>query len=285
MAVRASVVRFENISRFFKLYDSPKDRLKEALHPLGKKFHRDFYALKNINLSIQKGEVLGIVGRNGSGKSTLLKIVCRVIPPTSGEITVEGSVSALLDLGAGLDPEFDGLQNIYFGGIMSGYSREEIKEKEEEIIRFADIGEFIHQPLKTYSAGMKARLGFAMAISVRPEILVIDEILAVGDDLFQRKCHAKIAELLKTGCTVLLVSHNMPHINDLCTRAILLDYGELILEGTPKFVTVHYQKLLYARPEDQNSVRDAIIELYKSPETKANISLGPEKKELGTHGS
>lgn len=272
-------VKLENISKFYKLYNEPKDRLKEALHPRGKKYHRKFYALSDINLEIKKGEILGVVGRNGAGKSTLLKLISGVIQPSSGKIQVKGNVSALLDLGAGLNPEYDGIQNIYFGGIMLGFSREEMKAKVDDIIAFADIGDFIHQPMKTYSSGMKARLGFALAISMKPDILVVDEVLAVGDDLFKKKCFDKIDELFKSGCTVFFVSHSTPNVNELCTRAVLLDKGEIILEGAAPFVTRYYHKLLYALPAAQNETREEIIQLNLNQDEKERYKsrIAPEK--------
>jgi lipopolysaccharide transport system ATP-binding protein len=264
-------VKLDNISKFYKLYNSPKDRLKEALHPFKKKLHKKFYALQNINLEIKRGEILGIVGKNGSGKSTLLKLICEIIQPSSGKLIVNGAVSALLDLSVGLNPEFTGMQNIYFSGTMMGFSRKEMEKKIDGIVDFADIGDFIHQPLKTYSSGMKARLGFALAINMEPEILVLDEVLAVGDELFRRKCYAKMEEFLKSDCTILFVSHSVGAVNEICRRAILLDQGEQILEGPTKFVTMHYQKFLYARARDINKVRNEIIQLNKEERNKRNF--------------
>ena len=264
-------VKFENISKFYKLYTDPKDRLKEALHPLKKKYHKKFYALKNINLEIKKGEILGIIGRNGSGKSTLLKIITRIVQPSFGRIAVTGAVSALLELSSGLNPEFTGIQNIYFNGTMMGFSRQEMKEKIGDIVDFADIGDFIHQPLKTYSSGMKARLGFALAINMDPEILIMDEVLSVGDELFKRKCYAKMEDFFNSGSTVLFVSHSMGSINEICKRVVLLDNGEKILEGPPKFVTMHYQKLLFALPEYRKKVRDELLQLNNDEERKKNF--------------
>jgi lipopolysaccharide transport system ATP-binding protein len=275
-------VKLENISKFYKLYNSPKDRLKEALHPFKKKYHSRFYALKDINLEIKKGEILGIVGRNGSGKSTLLKLITGIIQPSFGGVAVSGAVSALLELSSGLNPEFTGIQNIYFSGTMMGFSRKEMEEKTEDIVSFADIGDFIHQPLKTYSSGMKARLGFALAINMEPEILILDEVLAVGDELFKRKCYAKMEEFFKSGCSVLYVSHSLNTVNELCSRAILLDYGELILEGPPKFVTTYYQKLLYVNTKDIDAFRNEIIQLNKDEEKKKRFAVDLEKKEVKT---
>ena len=273
-------VKLENISKFYKLYNEPKDRLKEALHPFGKKYHREFYALKNINLEVRRGEILGIVGRNGSGKSTMLKLLSRVIQPSSGKVVVRGKVSALLELGSGLNPEFNGIQNIYFSGIMMGFTREEMKNKIDDIIAFADIGDFIGQPLKTYSSGMKARLGFALAINMDPEILILDEVLAVGDDLFKRKCYAKMEEFFKAGCTVLYVSHSLNTINELCSRAVLLDKGELILDASPKLVTMYYQKYLFTIPRDAAKARNEIIQLNKDEKKKKRFIEHLEEKEM-----
>jgi len=261
-------VKFENASKYYKLYKEPKDRLKEALHPFKKKYHREFFALNKINLDIKQGEILGIVGRNGAGKSTMLKLISGIIQPSSGLIKVNGSVSALLELGSGLNPDFTGMQNIYFFGTMMGFSREEMKMRVNDIIDFAEIGDFISQPLKTYSSGMKARLGFALAININPTILIVDEVLAVGDELFRRKCFTKMENLFKSGCTVIYVSHSSATINDICTRAILLDKGEIILDGTAKLVTTFYQKLLFAGPKKQQKTREEIIQLNQDEKKK-----------------
>lgn len=244
----------ENVSKFYKLYPSPQDRLKEALNPFGKIYHSKYYALKDINLKIKKGEVLGIVGKNGSGKSTLLKIISGVLGGYSGNINVNGKVSALLELGSGFNPEFSGVQNIYFYGTILGLSRKYIDEKLKEIIEFADIGEFIDQPLKVYSSGMKARLGFAVAININPDILILDEVLAVGDAFFQRKCFAKMDEFFKSGKTIILVSHDAQSIVKLCSRAILLHNNEIIMSDRPKNVIDRYNKLLFQKESDNNKV-------------------------------
>jgi len=280
-------VKFENVSKYYKLYNEPKDRLREALHIRGKEFHRKFYALSNINLEIKKGEILGVVGKNGAGKSTLLKLMSGVIQPSSGKIQTNGNISTLLELGAGLNPEFNGIQNVLFCGTMMGFTREEMKSKIDDIVAFADIGNFIFQPLKTYSNGMKARLGFALAVNINPEILVLDEVLSVGDDFFRRKSFAKMEELFKANCTVLYVSHSIRSIIEVCSRAILLDRGEIILDGSPKMVTMHYQKYLFVKPSEAGKVRDEIIQLNKDEnkkeefyaESKENyVSTSEEKK-------
>ncbi len=276
-------VKLDNISKFYKLYNSPKDRLKEALHPFKKKFHKKFYALQNINLEIKRGEIFGIVGKNGSGKSTLLKLICEIIQPSSGKVVVNGAVSALLDLSVGLNPEFTGIQNIYFSGTMMGFSRKEMEGKIDDIVDFAEIGDFIHQPLKTYSSGMKARLGFALAINMDPDILILDEVLSVGDELFRRKCYAKMEEFFKSGSTVLYVSHSVSSVNQMCSRAILLDRGELILDGSAVLVTRYYHMLLYAPSTTQSAVRDEIIQLNNDKKRKEElireIDLSENKQE------
>ncbi len=274
-----TAVKLEQVSKYYKLYDSPRDRLKEALYPFGKKRHREFYALKNIDLDVKKGELLGIVGRNGSGKSTLLQLIANVIPANSGRITTSGKISTLLDLNAGLNPDLDGIQNIFFGGLMHGFSHEEIKAKVDEIVAFAEIGDFIYQPLKTYSSGMKARLGFALAISIQPKILVVDEVLSVGDDLFKRKCFAKMEEFFKSGCTVFFVSHSTANIVEICTRAILLDKGELILDGSPKFVTMNYLKLMFADRNEQGIIRDELVRQSREEKKKAEFPAALESVE------
>lgn len=280
----AIAVRLENISKFYKLYDSKRDRLREALDPWRRKRHREFFALSGVDLEVKKGEILGIVGRNGAGKSTLLKLLAGVIQPSSGRMAINGNISAMLELGSGLNPDLDGIQNIYFGGIMLGFSREQMKEKLDQIVAFADIGNFIRQPMHTYSSGMKARLGFALAIHMKPEILIVDEVLSVGDDLFRRKCFSKIEALFASGCTVFFVSHNVANIVEICTRAVLLDKGEIILSGSPKLVTMNYLKLMFAAHDEQNSIRSELLRLNRDEEKKKEFaaSLKPEKENLST---
>ena len=236
-------VRIENVSKYYKLYASPRDRLKEALIPFGKKYHKEFYALKNIDFNVKKGEILGIVGKNGSGKSTLLKIISSVLKPSSGQVYVNGRISALLELGSGFNPEFTGLENVFFYGTITGYSEEEMNNKIDDILSFADIGDFINQPVKLYSSGMKARLGFAVATAIDPEILIVDEVLAVGDAIFQRKCYARMENLIKSGKTVLLVSHNRNSVSALCDRGVMLDEGRLMYSGSTENVLREYDIL------------------------------------------
>lgn len=236
-------VKFTNVSKFYKLYGSPRDRLKEALNPFGKKFHKEFYALKNVSFELKQGKILGVVGKNGSGKSTLLKLISQVLIPNAGTIQVNGTVSALLELGAGFNPQFSGLENVFFYGTILGFSREYMQERLEDILAFADIGEFIQQPIKTYSSGMRARLAFAVATEIDPEILIVDEVLSVGDTIFQRKCYAKINSMFKNGKTVIFVSHNRNAIVGLCEKALLLDNGELLCLGEAEEVVQEYEKL------------------------------------------
>ncbi len=248
------VISTSNLCKVYKLYLSPQDRLKEALHPRRKKYHKDFFALKDLNLEIRRGEVIGIVGKNGSGKSTLLKILSRVLTPNSGEFMVKGKVSSLLELGSGFNPELTGMENIFFYGTILGFSEEKIKGKLQEILDFADIGDFVYQPLKTYSSGMKARLAFSVAVNVDPDILILDEVLAVGDELFRRKCYARMEKFFQGGKTILYVSHDLSSINQFCSRAIMLDRGQLIIEGPPKLITNQYQKYLFSEPGKKDAV-------------------------------
>jgi len=278
------VISTKNLSKVYKLYKNPKDRLKEALSLSGKIYHKDFYALKEINLEIRRGEVIGIVGKNGSGKSTLLKILSRVLTQTSGEFIVKGKVSSLLELGSGFNPELTGLENVYFYGTILGFSEEKIKEKLPEILDFADIGDFIYQPLKTYSSGMKARLAFSVAINVDPDILILDEVLAVGDELFRRKCYARMEGFFKGQKTILFVSHSVSDINQLCTRAVMLDRGEFLIEGPPKLVTTHYQRYLFASFDKITQVRREIVLMNMDDEAKNVHAIDiPENQKSSDH--
>lgn len=260
-------IHLQHVSKYYKLYNSPKDRLKEALSPGKRKYHRQFYALNDINLDIGRGEIVGIVGRNGSGKSTLLKLIAGVLTPNSGSVAVNGQVSALLELGAGFNPVFTGLDNIYFYGTILGLTRKEMDRKLDDIVAFADIGDFINQPLRTYSSGMKARLGFAVAVHINPDILILDEVLSVGDALFRRKCYAKMEEFFNSGKTILYVSHSADSVNQLCSRAILLERGSIIMDGKAKEVTARYQQLLFAHNEPPTAARKRADDDRKVPQS------------------
>lgn len=235
-----TIIKMENIGKYYKLYNSPIDRLKESLNPINKSYHSDYFALKGVNIEIKKGESIAIIGNNGAGKSTLLKILTGVVTPSVGKLEVSGKISALLELGAGFNPELSGLENIFFNGMLMGLSRDEINCKLDEILRFADIGNYIHQPVKSYSSGMFVRLAFSLAISSDSDILVVDEALAVGDTFFQLKCYEKIKKELSGHKSIIYVSHDMSSVTTLCSRAILLDAGEIIDDGDSRDVVRNY---------------------------------------------
>ncbi len=242
--MQRKVISIANLTKTYQLYESHADRVKEAFHPLRKKFHRPFHALKNISLDIYQGEFVGIIGRNGSGKSTLLQLITGILQPTSGTIAVNGQISALLELGAGFNPEFTGRENVYLNASILGISRVEIDKNFAQIENFADIGDFIDQPVKTYSSGMFVRLAFAIAINVKPEIFIVDEALAVGDMFFQQKCIRHMEEKMKT-CTKVLVTHDMHAVTNLCQRVIVLDRGQLIFSGSPLEGVEYYTKAVH----------------------------------------
>ncbi|MDF2881105.1 MAG: tagH 2 [Clostridiaceae bacterium] len=245
-------IKVENLSKSYKLYDKPIDRLKESLNPFKKKYHKGFFAVKDLSFEVKQGETIGIIGKNGSGKSTLLKMITGVLTPTSGNILVNGKISALLELGAGFNPEFTGIENIYLNGTIMGYTKEEMDQKKEDIIQFADIGEFINQPVKTYSSGMFVRLAFAVAINVEPEVLIVDEALSVGDVFFQLKCYKKFEEFKKAGKTILLVTHDLGSITRYCDRAIFLSEGCIVAEGDPRDIVDKYKKSIVGINIDEN---------------------------------
>lgn len=237
-------IKIDHVTKLYKLYQKPSDRLKEALSITKKKYGKDFYALHDVDFFIHKGETVGIIGKNGAGKSTLLKIITGVLNPTEGKVYVDGTVSALLELGAGFNPEYTGMENIYLNGAMMGMSREEIDQKVEGIIAFADIGDFIYQPVKSYSSGMFARLAFAVAISSEPEVLIVDEALSVGDTKFQIKCMDHMKKMMEGGTTVLFVSHDINAIRRFCKRAIWIHQGRVIEDGEVNHVADRYMDFL-----------------------------------------
>ena len=241
-------IRISHLHKMYKLYDKPSDRLKEALGLSKKKRYREIYALKDVSFDVARGETVGIIGTNGSGKSTILKIITGVLTPTSGEVTADGRISALLELGAGFNMEYTGMENIYLNGTMMGFTEKEIDDRVEGILAFADIGEYIYQPVKTYSSGMFVRLAFAVAINIDPEILIVDEALSVGDVFFQAKCYHKFEEFRSQGKTILFVSHDLSSIAKYCDRVILLNKGVRLAEGSPKEMVDMYKKLLVGLP-------------------------------------
>ena len=246
------VIKVDHVSKIYKIYDQPTDRFKEALG-IGKKlYHKDYYALNDLSFQVGKGEIVGIVGRNGSGKSTILKILTGVLNPSSGHVEVAGKVAALLELGAGFNMEYTGMKNIYLNAAMMRVSEEEIEKKLPEILAFADIGDYIHQPVKTYSSGMFVRLAFAVAINVDPDILIVDEALAVGDARFQMKCMDKFMEFVERGKTILFVTHDVNSVKRFCNRAIWLNQGRMIMGGNTDEVTDRYLDFLKSdMPIDQ----------------------------------
>lgn len=245
------IISASGLSKRYTIYEQPQDRLKHSLFGRWRQYHREFWALKDISFSIHAGEVVGIVGRNGSGKSTLLQLIAGTLTPTTGNLVVDGQVAALLELGSGFNPEFTGSENIFINGAILGLSQHEVARYFQDIVTFADIGDFLDQPVKTYSSGMVVRLAFAVQAFVPKDILIVDEALAVGDELFQRKCFAKIEEFKRQGGTILLVSHASSAVVQLCDRAFLLHAGELVLSGSSKHVVNMYHKFLYAAPERQ----------------------------------
>ncbi|WP_379147306.1 ABC transporter ATP-binding protein [Paenibacillus sp. sgz500992] len=260
-------IDIKNVSKVYKLYDKPIDRLKESLSISKKSYHRDFHALKDISFEVKKGETVGIIGKNGSGKSTLLKIITGVLSQSSGEVTVNGRVSALLELGAGFNLEFTGIQNIYLNGTMMGYSSAEVEKKIPAIIEFADIGDFINQPVKTYSSGMFARLAFAVAINVEPDILIVDEALSVGDIFFQNKCFKKFDELKEKNTTIIFVSHDIGSIRQMCSRVLWLDSSVQILYDDREVVCAQYLNKRFAENNEMNS---ELIDTFEYNSIKLN---------------
>lgn len=255
-----TIIDIKHLNKVYSLYDKPIDRLKEVLSVTHKSYHREHYALNDISLSIQKGESVGIIGKNGSGKSTLLKIITGVLNPTSGEVTIKGKISALLELGAGFNPEYTGLENIYLNGTMMGYSRAEMDERVDDIVAFADIGDFIQQPVKTYSSGMFARLAFAVSINVEPDILIVDEALAVGDTRFQIKCIDKMKELKSMGTTILFVSHATEQIKRFCNKAVWLQNGVVRQVGEASEIVDVYENYMRFGEKAVESEKDKPVE-------------------------
>lgn len=273
-------IEVKNIKKEYRLYDRPSLRVKEALSITGKKYHKVFSALKDISFQVEKGEMLGIIGKNGAGKSTLLKIITGVLTPTSGEIKINGKVSALLELGAGFNPEYTGIENIYLNGSMIGFTKQEMDMKLDDILTFADIGDFVYQPVKTYSSGMFARLAFAVAINVEPDILIVDEALSVGDVFFQAKCYKKLEDLKNSGKTILFVTHDMGSVIKYCNRAILINDGVIAAQGNPDEIVDLYKKVLVGQfgndsDDDQQSEEIQGVQPVEGETWKAYMLINP----------
>lgn len=250
-------IQVKGLEKAYKLYDKPSDRLKEALGFGRKKRYKEHYALRGVDTTIYQGETVGIIGTNGSGKSTILKIITGVLNPTGGSVHVNGRISALLELGAGFNMEYNGIENIYLNGTMIGFSKKEIDAKMDDILNFADIGDYVHQPVKTYSSGMFVRLAFAVAINIEPEILIVDEALSVGDVFFQAKCYHKFEEFKEMGKTIVFVSHDLSSISKYCDRVVLLNQGVKLGEGSPKEMIDAYKQVLvgqYVPAADDHSL-------------------------------
>lgn len=269
-------IRVNDVSKLYKLYDKPSDRFKEALGLSKEQKYKEHYALHNVSFDVKKGETVGIIGTNGSGKSTILKIITGVLNPTSGNVDIKGRISALLELGAGFNMEYTGLENVYLNGTMIGFTKEEIDAKLDDILSFADIGDFVYQPVKTYSSGMFVRLAFAVAINIDPEILIVDEALSVGDVFFQAKCYKKFEEFKKMGKTILMVSHDLGSIAKYCDKVILLNQGKKLEEGEPKKIVDMYKKLLVNQLETNEEEKDS-----RSAESR-EMSMITQESNLGT---
>ena len=262
----APCIRVQNVSKRFSVYERPEHRLKQMILPKlarltgapPRRYYREFPAVSNVSFEIGRGQTVGIVGRNGSGKSTLLQMICGTLNPTEGKVEVNGRIAALLELGAGFNPEFTGRENVKLNCAILGLSPQETEARFDAIAAFADIGQFIDHPVKTYSSGMYVRLAFAVAINVDPDILIVDEALSVGDEAFQRKCFARIEQIKASGATILFVSHGAQSVVQLCDRAILLDRGEKILDGHPKTVINHYQRMIHLAGDDLEAAREAV---------------------------
>ena len=274
-------ISVSHVSKIYKLYDRNRDRLKEALH-IGHNIHsREHFALDDVSFDVFKGETVGIIGTNGSGKSTILKIITGVLNQTAGDLTINGRISALLELGAGFNMEFTGIENIYLNGTMIGFSEEEIDAKLQDILEFADIGDFVYQKVKTYSSGMFVRLAFAVAINIDPEILIVDEALSVGDVFFQNKCYRKFEEFKKQGKTILFVSHDLGSISKYCDRVILLEQGRKLGEGAPKEIIDMYKKVLVGQLEQQADTAKS-QKLSAGKKWKDQMQLNPAHDEYGS---
>lgn len=269
-----NIVEVKNLTKVYELYNKPIDRLKEAIRIPRKTYHTDFYALEDISFEVKKGESVGIIGVNGSGKSTLLKIITGVLSKTSGDIHINGKISALLELGAGFNMDYTGIENIYMNGLMMGFTKDEMDNKLNTILEFADIGDFVYRPVKQYSSGMFVRLAFSLSIAVEPDILIVDEALSVGDIFFQAKCYKRMNELKEKGTTIIMVTHDLGAVIKYCDRVLLLNKGVKVSEGSPHEIIDLYKKILAGKYEDEISV-DADTKVV-SKNIKQNIDWKSE---------
>ena len=285
METKQLAIHVEGLNKVYRLYDHNRDRLIDSLGLARKKRYREHFALNNVDLDVYQGECVGIIGTNGSGKSTILKIITGVLNPTSGTVQVNGRISALLELGAGFNYEYNGIENVYLNGTMIGFSEKEIDEKLQDILDFADIGDYVYQPVKTYSSGMFVRLAFAVAINIDPEILIVDEALSVGDVFFQAKCYHKFEEFKKQGKTILFVSHDLSAISKYCDRAVLLNQGVKLGEGSPRDMIDIYKQVLVGQYElpsgDKKANLAADEDIRKAAAEKVD---GKKDEEDGTDG-
>jgi len=254
------------LGKVYSLYDRPQDRLKQMLWPGGRRFAREFAAVRGVDLRVGQGQCVGVVGRNGSGKSTLLNMICGTLAPSEGTLRVRGRVAPMLAIGTGFSPEFTGRENVTLNAAVLGYSASDLADRMQEVIDFADIGDFFDQPVKRYSSGMYSRLAFAAAIAIEPEILVMDEVLAVGDEAFTRKCFARIESIRAAGATIFFASHAPNLILELCDRALLMDRGECLLQADPKTVVSQHHRLIFAPPEEADQIREEVREVGQLPE-------------------
>ena len=295
--MQTPIIQLNNVGKAYRVYKRHLDRVRAALLPSNRVYHKDFHALRGVSLTVNHGETVGIIGRNGSGKSTLLQVICSILQPTEGSVVVDGRISALLELGAGFNPEFSGRENVYLNGAILGLSRDEIDDCFSEIESFAGIGEFIDRPVKTYSSGMYVRLAFAVAINVNPDILIVDEALSVGDTLFQAKCFAKFKQFQEQGITILFVTHSMDLVTRYCSRAFLLEKGELLEVGPAKDVVDAYNRLLVEssapnaddqaaegrlaedREEEQENRKEKLLDHMKLSEHE--FQLNPDENRYG----
>ena len=272
----SKAIEVRDVTKIYRLYEKNTDRLKESLGLTKKNLHRDFYALRGVSFDVERGQSVGIIGTNGSGKSTVLKIITGVLTPSSGTVSVNGTVSALLELGAGFNMEYTGIENIYMNGTMMGFTKAEMDRKLEDILKFADIGDFVYQPVRSYSSGMFVRLAFALAINVDPEILIVDEALSVGDIFFQAKCYQHMDKLRKNGTTILMVTHDMSSVLKYCDKAVLLNDGEKVSEGKPGEIIDLYKRILAGQYDGTEAMQESREELTDSAEDSVRKTSAAE---------